>query len=210
MDNTKFSFQISPYDVDKLLPQTSKALEKRTELASRKQYPGLWKFTDKFNTMSHMQKRSRLRTKFMSIICLVLGVFLFVPGIMEPQELLVPLIVGALAIGAGFGGLWRSRKHMCNSFDNSAKLLLKERGTLSPSQSIVISFSKTEMLISVDSKHTERVPYSSFEYVIEAPDIFLMFYDTRVTALQKSDLSDASDAFRDFISGVVPQYQIIT
>ena len=60
------------------------------------------------------------------------------------------------------------------------------------------------MLVSVDNKHTERVSYDSFEYIIEAPDIFLLFYDTRVTALQKSDLSGAVDAFRDFICDKVP------
>ncbi len=210
MENCNFSFQISPYNADILLTQTSRALERRTELVSRKQYPGLWKVTDKFNAMFHMRERSRFRTKFMSIICLALGIFLFVPGIVEPKELFAPLLVGALAVGAGIGGLWRSRKHKKNPFDESAKLLLEKRGTLSTTQSIVVSFSEVEMLVSVDNKHTERVPYDSFECIIEAPDIFLLFYDTRVTALQKSDLSGAVDAFSDFICNKVPQYQTIT
>lgn len=146
----------------------------------------------------------------MSIVCLALGIFLFVPGIMEPKKLFVPLLVGVLAIGASIGGLWRSRKHKKNPFDKSAKLLLEKRGTLSTTQYIVVSFFEVDMLVSVDNKHTERVSYDSFEYIIEAPDIFLLFYDTRVTALQKSDLSGAVDAFRDFICDKVPQYQTIT
>lgn len=74
MDNCNFSFQISPYNADKLLSQTSRALEKRTELVSRRQYPGLWRITDKFNAVFHTQERSRFRTKLMSIVCLALGV----------------------------------------------------------------------------------------------------------------------------------------
>jgi len=34
----------------------------------------------------------------------------------------VPLLVGAIAIGAGIGGLWRSRKNKKNLFDKSAIL----------------------------------------------------------------------------------------
>ena len=210
MNNCNFSFQISPYNIDKLLSQTSRALEKRTELVSRKQCPGLWKFTDQFNAAFQMQTRSKLRTKFMSIICLVLGVFLFVPGVMEPQELIVPLLVGLLAIGAGIGGLWRGRKHKENPFDKSARLLLEKRDIFTAEQTIVVSFSETEMSVTVGSNRTEQVPYRNFEYVIETPDIFLLFYDTRVTVLQKSDLSGTVDGFCNFISEKVPQYQSIT
>ena len=141
------------------------------------------------------------------VLNLTLGIFLFVPGVMEPQELLVPLLTGTLAIGAGIGGLWRSRKHKKDPFDESAKLLLKERGPFSEEQSIIVSFSETEMLISVGDSHSERVPYNQFEYAIETPDMFLLFYDTRVTALQKSDLSGTVSAFQSFLSGKIPQYQ---
>ena len=81
----------------------------------------------------------------MSIVCLALGIFLFVPGIMEPKKLFVPLLVGVLAIGASIGGLWRSRKHKKNPFDKSAKLLLEKRGTLSTTQYIVVSFFGVDM-----------------------------------------------------------------
>lgn len=210
MGDDTFNFRISPYDVDLILPQVSQALEMRTELVSRKRYPGLWRLTDKINAKNHGRTRSRLRTRLMSIVCLVLGVFLFVPGAMEPQELFVPLLVGALAIGAGIGGFWRSRKHKKNPFDQSAKLLLEKQNTLSAEQSIVVSFSETGMSVSVSNDRTERVPYDSFACIMETPNVFLLFHDTRVTALQKFDLSGPVDAFRSFISERIPQYHSIT
>ncbi len=42
MADTDYIFHISPYDTEKLLPQVSRALEKRTEMVSRERFPGLW------------------------------------------------------------------------------------------------------------------------------------------------------------------------
>lgn len=67
--------------------------------------------------LSQGRTRSRLGTRVKSIVCLALGFFLFIPSLVKPQELLVPLLAGVIAIGAGIGGLWRSRKHKKNPFD---------------------------------------------------------------------------------------------
>ena len=40
MADTDYIFHISPYDTEKLLPQVSRALEKRTEMVSRERFPG--------------------------------------------------------------------------------------------------------------------------------------------------------------------------
>ena len=97
MADTDYIFHISPYDTEKLLPQVSRALEKRTEMVSRERFPGLWKHTDRFRSMARGRKRSRLRTRGMSALCLAAGIFLAVPGLMEPRELFVPLLVGEAA-----------------------------------------------------------------------------------------------------------------
>ena len=97
-----FDFHITSYDTEKLLQQVSEALEKRTELRSRERYPALWENIDKLNAMSKGKRRGRLRSKVMSIICLGLGVFLVVPGLMKPQELFVPLLTGVFAVIVGF------------------------------------------------------------------------------------------------------------
>ena len=46
MKNENYIFLISSYDIDHLLPQVSKALEKRHEIISRERYPSMWQFID--------------------------------------------------------------------------------------------------------------------------------------------------------------------
>ena len=201
-----YNFQITPYDIESLLPQVSKALEKRTEFVSRERYPGLWENIDKLNAVSKGKRRSSLRSKIMSIICLVLGVFLFVPGLMKPQELLVPLLVGAFAIVIGIVYLYIGRKDKKNPFDKSVRLLLMGKDTISAKQSILVSFSESGMEIRADDKEPQHIPYSDFESMIETEDLFLFVHDTRITVLQKKDLTsnDITD-FCNFISRNVPQ-----
>lgn len=201
-----YNFQITPYDIESLLLQVSKALEKRTEFVSRERYPGLWENIDKLNAVSKGKRRSSLRSKIMSIICLVLGVFLFVPGLMKPQELLVPLLVGAFAIVIGIVYLYIGRKDKKNPFDKSARLLLMGKDTISAKQSIMVSFSESGMEIRADDREPQHIPYSDFESMIETEDLFLFVHDTRITVLQKKDLTsnDITD-FRNFISRNVPQ-----
>ena len=202
----KYNFQITPYDTESLLQQVSKALEKRTEFVSRERYPSLWENIDKLNAVSKGKRRSSLRSKVMSIICLVLGVFLFVPGLMKPQELLVPLLVGAFAIVIGIVYLYIGRNGKKNPFDKSARLLLMGKDTISAKQSIMVSFSESGMEIRADDKEPKHIPYSDFESMIETEDLFLFVHDTRITVLQKKDLTsnDITD-FRNFISRNVPQ-----
>ena len=192
-----YNFQITPYDTESLLQQVSKALEKRTEFVSRERYPSLWENIDKLNAVSKGKRRSSLRSKVMSIICLVL---------MKPQELLVPLLVGAFAIVIGIVYLYIGRKGKKNPFDKSARLLLMGKDTISAKQSIMVSFSESGMEIRADDKEPQHIPYSDFESMIETEDLFLFVHDTRITVLQKKDLTsnDITD-FRNFISRNVPQ-----
>ncbi len=211
MESIRFTFQISPYDVEKLLPQASKALEKRTELLSRERYPALWKHVDPSRAASQQSPENRRRTKGLSVLCLALGIFLFVPGLVKPQELLVPLLVGACAIGAGIGGLWRSRKHRKNPFDRSAKLLLAGKDSLSEEDAVTVIFSEAGMLLPTEEASSECVPYDTFACVIETADLFLLVYDTRVTVLQKIDLMDGSTSdFCAFLAKQVENYHSLT
>lgn len=205
-----FYFQITPYDTTNLLQQVSEALEKRTELISRERYPGLWENIDKLNTMSKGKQRSSLCTKIMGVAFLVLGIFFFIPGILKPQELLVPLLAGAFAMVIGILYLYSSRKNKQNPFDKSAKILLTGKDTISAEQSIIVSFSEAGMEIRADDKDFQHIPYNDFESMIETVDLFLFVHDTRVTVLQKKDLaSKATNDFRNFISKNVPQYQSV-
>ena len=188
MADTDYIFHISPYDTEKLLPQVSRALEKRTEMVSRERFPGLWKHTDRFRSMARGRKRSRLRTRGMSALCLAAGIFLAVPGLMEPRELFVPLLVGAAAMGAGIIGLWQSRARKKNQFDRAAKILLEGKDKSSAEQAASVSFSEEGMTVPAGGGKAEFVPYREFECAVETADSFLFVFGGRVLLLQKMDL----------------------
>lgn len=192
-----FTFHISPYETEKLLPQVSRALEKRTELVSRESCPQMWKVIDRLRGVAQGRSRSRLRTRVLSAVCLAAGIFLLIPGIMEPQELLVPLVAGAAATVFGILGLWGSRKKK-NPFDTSARILLDGKETLTADLALSVSFSEKGMALPEKNGGVESVPYSDFECVVETEDLFLLVYGERVTVLQKKDLA-AGDP-RDFSS----------
>jgi len=199
-----YTFHTTTLD-KQLLPQISAALEQHTQHISRVKYPKLWQYIDKRNSKHQL---NRPRSKFLSIICLLLGLFLFIPGLMEPQELLIPLLVGAVAIGAGIGGLWRSRKNRKNPFDKSAARLLQGKDTISAENPVVVIFSEEGMMLPADSEEAELVPYGNFERVIEAQDIFLFVFGERVMVLQKGDLTDSDvSGFSEFIARKVAKYQ---
>ncbi len=189
MADASYIFEISPYDTTRLLPQLSKALEKRTELISRERYPGMWKQTDRLSDASQGKTRSGRRSKLMSVLCLSVGIFLLVPGLVKPQELFGPLLVGAAAVIYGIVGLWRGRKNRKNPFDKSAELLLSGKDTISDGETVTVSFTEDGMTIPKDDGSVELVPYSDFECAVETADALLFVYGERVTVLQKRDLT---------------------
>lgn len=201
MQTGPYIFQITPYDTEILLPQVSKALEKRTELVSRQQCPGLWKQTDRFQAMAKGKTRSRLRTRVMSVVCLALGIFLLVPGLMDPQELLVPLIVGVVAVGAGIGGLWTSRKHRHNPFDKSAAILLNDLNGQLTGKICTMAFTDQGMTASAAGDFSETVPWQDISCAVETEDAFLLVHRDRAALLQKKDLSGGgAEAFRALLA----------
>ena len=109
------SFQITPLD-ERLRPQVSRALEKRTELISRQVCPKLWELTDRLNSVEKrpwaVRENRRRRRSFLGIWNWLLGEFLLLPGLMEPRELLIPLAAGAVCFAAGVVTLWRNRRRM--------------------------------------------------------------------------------------------------
>ena len=210
MADTDYIFHISPYDTEKLLPQVSRALEKRTEMVSRERFPGLWKHTDRFRSMARGRKRSRLRTRGMSALCLAAGIFLAVPGLMEPRELFVPLLVGAAAMGAGIIGLWQSRARKKNQFDRAAKIVLEGKDKSSAEQAASVSFSEEGMTVPAGGGKAEFVPYREFECAVETADSFLFVFGGRVLLLQKMDLkAECIGDFCSLISEKVKPYHSI-
>ena len=182
-----YLFEISSYDISRLLPQVSKALEKRSEHLSRERYPKMWRSIDRLPSPTRGAGRSRLRTRLFSILCLAAGVILVVPGLMEPKELLVPLVAGAAAVVLGVSGLWHTRKNRENPFDRSARLLLEGKDQTPERPAPTVSFSDQGMSLS-EKGGSEFVPYRDFESAWETADTLLLVFGQRVTLLQKRDL----------------------
>ena len=199
MDQNLFTFQISPLP-EAYIPQLTYALEKRTELLSRAKYPGLWKHTDELRQIPKVKKRP-LRTKILGIFNLALGILLFVPGVMKPKELFIPLIVGAIGIGAGIGALLRGKIKKKNRFDKPARQLW---GQFKDKAGAAVTFTDSEMVIT-SGDDTEHTPYSDFEYIIETSDLFLVTFVGKVIVLQKNTLTGGTcPDFYQYISGHVP------
>lgn len=123
-----FSFQITPPDPDRLLCQVARALETRTELVSREKCPRLWALAGRLNRKDKgpqavRQKRRRRRT-VLSLINWLLGLILLVPGLMDPKQLLIPMLVGAAGLGTGTVVLWACRPVLLGTLSLLMGLLL--------------------------------------------------------------------------------------
>ena len=206
-----FVFQLTAYDEKRLLPQVADALKQRTELLSRERYPGLWKQVDRLNAAYGGKKRSSLRTKVLSVVCLALGLFLFIPGLMKPQELLVPLLAGAVGIGAGLGGFYRANKAKKapkpDRFTLAAEQLLQMYASLSEADGAEVIFSDSAMILPSEGG-AESVTYGNFERAVETADALLLVFDTRVMLLQKKDLRSAHwESLRIFLKEHIATYE---
>lgn len=193
MSESRFIFSLTPYDTETLLPQVRRALEKRTELLSRKQYPALWALTDRFRARSRNGScRNPLRTRVLSVVCLVLGLVLLIPGLMDPGELLVPLLAGAVGVCAGVNGLWRAGAKPKDLFDVSARKLLSGAENI-PAGQITVTFTTEGIEITDPEKTVSFVSYNEVETVVQTADAVLVVYGERVMLLQKRDLAEGEE-----------------
>lgn len=209
MEETRYIFHLSPYDASALLPQVSRALEAQTEHTSRAQYPGMWKQTDRLRERARRRaaqgtkkasKVHRLVRTLLDLVCLACGLFLLIPGLTAPQELLVPLLTGALAVLFGALDLWLRHRKKKNPFDKPAERLLAGKDALP--EGLTVSFTSDGMTL---ADGAETVPYGDFTCAVETQDLFLLIYRGCATLLQKKDL-DGGDfgGFRAFLAGKVP------
>ena len=191
-------FQISPYSDPSFVQQVSCALRKRTESISREKYPKLWKITDRSNSgkvPEPVLKKRRFRYRIYGILLIIMGVFLLVPGLMEPRELAVPLAAGILGVLIGAFALWNSKanKQRTKRFDRAAAKLLK--GLESPPP-VRVQFTQDGMKIA----DQQTVPYPDLDFVYETKDLFLLTWNEQVTILQKKDMvTGSAEQFMQFL-----------
>lgn len=208
MEGIGYIFQVSDLDTEALMPQVSKALEKRLEIRSRQMIPKMWNTTDKLNEANRASeeevKRRRTRKKIWGLILMVLGVIVFVPGIVEPEGNTLLMIVGAIAIIVGFFNFCTSGSITQNTdkFDKAAREFLAGHKESIKNQDVQICFSDEEMVTvtgELEELNQDAVVYNQVEFVIETKDIFLVIHENRGVVLQKKDITLGTiDEFREF------------
>lgn len=227
MADAPFRFEIGPYDTGKLLPQLSRALELRTELYSRQRLPLLWRWTDWLRGRNTGRTEHRLRARILALLCLALGLFLLIPGLMEPRELLTPLLVGVASTLAGLAGLWRSRKRKesspgqgaahglwrnrrNNPFDQAARKLLEGKEALSAEEALSAFFSQEGMVLCQGEIQLALVPYGDFTEVFETADAWLLVHGDQAVVLQRKDLRGGDAAgLRAALSARIAGYRVV-
>ena len=190
MADKNFIFSMKPYGTEDLVPQMARMLQKRVELASRKRLPGLWKLTDKLNAVPRAPeaelKRRKERQRRWGGLLLVMGIFLFVPGVMKPQELPVPLVAGFFAIVMGMLYL-RKGDRKKKSLEKKAKQLLEKMNASMEGQKLRLVFGDTEFVIS-GAGEDKKVSYADMECALETKDLFGLIYDNQIIIVQKQEL----------------------
>lgn len=198
----EFAFRLSPYDQPDLQRQLAIALDKRTEMISRRKYPRIWRVTDWIN---RRRGRSALKNRWFGLPLLLLGIVLLVPGLMDPKGLTVPLFTGAFATVLGFMrllGVEKSNagkaKKISPQFYAAAEKLLSglQAERMDKQNPITVCFGDACMALGDEMK----IPYDGFDAIVQTAALFLLTWQERVTVLQRQDLVDAcAHEFVDFL-----------
>ena len=133
-----FSFQITPLDPSGSRRQVSRALEQRTDRLSRQTYPRLWRLADRLNRVpkapDHVLRRRRKLHAVLGLVNWLLGLFLLLPGLMDPAALTVPLLVGGVCFGLASGVLWRYLRRVLWMLDIPLGIVLCLGGVCDPAE----------------------------------------------------------------------------
>lgn len=107
----EFLFHLAPVDHAALLPQVSRALEKRTEQNSRRECPRMWSFTDRLNARNEaVSKRPGAVQLLLYAVLTLAGLLLFTAFLLDPAEFRLPGLFGAAACLWGLFRMYHIRR----------------------------------------------------------------------------------------------------
>lgn len=208
MDEIEFIFQIGAYDSDALLPQVSKALQKRTQVNTQKLKPGV----DTSKMTEEQLKQHKRKQILWGFVFLAVGIYLLVSGLMSQGKLTMTGAVGIIAIVLGINRLLPKRQPKVNveRFDKAAREFLDGHKDNLDGKELQVCFSDEEMVIvtgAVEDLDQEAVAYDEIEFAMECEDIFLLVHSTRGVMLQKKDVTLGNiEEFREFLVKHVPTF----
>ncbi|NLM75049.1 MAG: hypothetical protein GX187_03020 [Clostridiaceae bacterium] len=199
----EFVFVLNKYNDEAFKSQVSKALEMRTELISRSEYPRMWKYIDKMNSKKKVSgevlKKRRSRYKVYGIFLIFMGFFLLIPSLMKPGELLIPLVTGIFTVGLGilyFRYGRKSGQEKLTSFNKAAIQLLNEYEKI-PEGQVTVTFTDDKVLLAGNGE----IGYDEIDKIFITEDFFIIIWKERITVLQKKDLlSCNAEEFIGFIT----------
>ncbi|MBQ5357393.1 MAG: hypothetical protein IIU57_04105, partial [Oscillospiraceae bacterium] len=132
--------------------------------------------------------------KINGIICIALGIFLFVPGLMKPSELAVPLFVGAAATIFGISAVIPRKTNEEKFYKKAKKLAKAINSSLEKEDTVVFGED------GIFEKGAALMKYEELENVIEDRSIFLVCDGEKIMVLRKADMVIGNpEDFRIFI-----------
>lgn len=182
-------------DVPDLRRELAQAMDKRLELHSRRTMPGLWSLVDRLNRASRapepVLKRRRVRYRIYGALLLLLGLFLLIPGLMEPKELAWPLAAGVLATFSGVRLLLPRRRGPTHRGWRQAETLLK---SLTDPAAKEVEFNDAAIGIRSDDG-SFQVLYGAVNALIETERLYVLsVFKSSALVLQKKDLVKGDEA----------------
>lgn len=200
-----YTFCPTPYEPDLAL-ELAGAFKARTEHISRGAMPGVWRITDSLRRVGTAQRKE---SKWLPWALLVMGAFLLCAGIRDPHELLIPMLVGLLAVLYALRRILGARRSRRNgSFLLAAERMLRALRAAEPSGDMRVVFDDAGMTVSAQGS-TRSVPYGDFELLVETPRLYLLTYQQQATVLQKKDLLEGDGGFPSFFTGKTGKSAVI-
>lgn len=190
-----FTFQISNYNDPTLDIETAKLFQQRLEAHSRRAVPTMWELTDKFNdhaAKGPSRETRRVWHRIYGVLLLAAGIFILVPGLVEPRNPIL-ILAGAFAIVVALLKLYFACKEKNDHIPVSCRKAAKELLT----GLRAIDWSKTTMKIHYDEsgmttstgENQEVIPYEKITGIFETENLWLLVCDgEKGVLLQKKDL----------------------
>jgi hypothetical protein len=184
------------------------ALEKRMEIFSRASLPKMWNVTDGLNRYAARGSgRKGILRKTLPWVLILAGLFLAVPGLMDPKELRTPLIMGFFFVLLGVLFLLRKRPARRKGSSRQAAAGMLQNTAALATMSVQVVFDGGGMKV-ITQDGERSVSYAEMEMLIETPRLYLLTYGGKATLLQKKDLSGDAAAFTaSLASQAIPVYQ---
>lgn len=178
--------------------QLVEPLKKITELNSRKKVAALWKIADGLNRRKkHVSKevinRRIKRYRIWGFLIVLISLFLFMPSITSPKELLVPLIVSSITTVIGLFFVFSCSGSYDKRLKKSAHLLVKSFENV---KNYDIAFKDD----GIDLNKADFIKYSDIKLLTKTQDFYVIFYRENVTVFPINTLNNFSnDLFEEFL-----------